>query len=370
MADPRGYRDTALIGDRSRLPFHREDRYTRSTASTRFFTVSGEVALDQARAIDRRIDRGEPVGALAGVPVSIKDQFWTKGIRTTSGSRIYADHVPEEDSLHVARMKAADGVIIGKTATPEFGTFWRTAGRVAPECVNPWDPRCTSGGSSGGAAASVAAGFGPLALGSDSGGSIRLPSAMCGVLGLLPSNGRVPQHGSLGSTMFLCSAGPISRDVRDAATLLQLLAQPSVDDSLCRLDEPPDYLSGLDDGIAGLRLGWWEDQSISGQVDAAVITAIKKAAFGLGSLGANLVDDAVTFDTQGVDEAWRVLDFVDRYASLGEVALYRPVGTAQADPVCARAICLGQGRERRRLFARGAPARRFHPLVRDRLPQL
>ena len=181
-----------------------------------FFTVSGEVALDQARAIDRRIDRGEPVGALAGVPVSIKDQFWTKGIRTTSGSRIYADHVPEEDSLHVARIKAADGVIIGKTATPEFGTFWRTAGRVAPECVNPWDPRCTSGGSSGGAAASVAAGFGPLALGSDSGGSIRLPSAMCGVFGLLPSNGRIPQHGSLGSTLFLCSAGPISRDVRDA----------------------------------------------------------------------------------------------------------------------------------------------------------
>ena len=290
-----------------------------------FFTVSGEVALDQARAIDRRIDRGEPVGPLAGVPVSIKDQFWTKGIRTTGGSRIYADHVPEEDSLHVARVKAADGVIIGKTATPEFGTFWRTAGRVAPECVNPWDPRCTSGGSSGGAAASVAAGFGPLALGSDSGGSIRLPSAMCGVLGLLPSNGRVPQHGSLGSTLFLCSVGPISRDVRDAATLLQLLAQPSVDDSLCRLDEPPDYLSGLDDGIAGLRLGWWEDQSISGQVDAAVITAIKKAAFGLGSLGANLVDDAVTFDTQGVDEAWRVLDFVDRYAALGELLYTDPL---------------------------------------------
>ena len=157
--------------------------------------MSGEVALDQARAIDRRIDRGEPVGPLAGVPVSIKDQFWTRGIRTTGGSRIYADHVPDEDSLHVARVKAADGVIIGKTSTPEFGMFWRTVGRVAPECVNPWDPGRTSGGSSGGAAASVAAGFGPLALGSDAGGSIRLPSAMCGVLGLLPSNGRVPRHG-------------------------------------------------------------------------------------------------------------------------------------------------------------------------------
>ncbi|MBR0800753.1 amidase [Bradyrhizobium jicamae] len=297
-----------------------------------FFTLSADVALGQARAIDRRIDRGEPVGALAGVPVSIKDQFWTKGIRTTSGSHIYADHVPEEDSLHVARVKAADGLIIGKTATPEFGTFWRTAGRVAPECVNPWDSRRTSGGSSGGAAASVAAGFGPLALGSDSGGSIRLPSAMCGVLGVLPSNGRVPNHGSFGSTLFLSRVGPISRDVRDAGTLLQLLARPSVDDPLCRLDEPPDYLSGLDDGIAGLRLGWWEDQSISGQVDAAVITAIKKAACGLSSLGANFVDDAVTFDTQGVDEAWRVLDFVDRYAELGESLYTDPLARRKLTP--------------------------------------
>src|SRR5579859_3414025 len=286
-----------------------------------FFTLSADVALDQARAIDRRIDRGEPVGPLAGVPVSIKDQFWTKGIRTTGGSRVYADHVPDQDSLHVARLKAADGVIIGKTATPEFGTFWRTVGRVAPECVNPWDIRCTSGGSSGGAAASVAAGFGPLALGSDSGGSIRLPSAMCGVLGVLPSNGRVPRHGSFGSTLFLSCIGPICRDVRDAATMLQLLAQPSVADPFCRLDEPPDYLAGLDDGIKGLRLGWWEDRSLTGRVNAAVIAAVKKTALGLGELGAMFVDDPVTIDTQGIDEAWKILDFVDRYAALGE-ALY------------------------------------------------
>ena len=297
----------------------RLDRRTHS-----FVTLAVDAALEQAQAIDRRIHRGEPVGPLAGVPVSIKDQFWTKGIRTTSGSRIYANHVPEEDSLHVARVKAAGGVIIGKTATPEFGTFWRTVGRIAPECLNPWDSRCTSGGSSGGAGAGVAAGFGPLALGSDSGGSIRLPSAMCGVLGVLPSNGRVPSHGSLGSTLFLCSAGPISRDVRDAATLLQLLAQPSADDPLCRLDEPPDYLARLDEGIAGLRLGWWEDQSVADQVDADVVATIRKAALGLSDLGGSFVDEPVVLDTQGIDEAWRVLDFVDRYASLGE-SLYADV---------------------------------------------
>ncbi|HTV70074.1 MAG TPA: amidase, partial [Rhizobiaceae bacterium] len=181
-----------------------------------FITLSADAALDQAQAVDRRIARGEAVGPLAGVPVSIKDQFWTKGIRTTGGSCVYADHVPQEDSLHVARVKAADGIIIGKTNTPEFGMFWRTVGGVAPECLNPWDSRRTSGGSSGGAAAGVSAGFGPLALGSDAGGSIRLPSAMCGVLGVLPSNGRVPRHGAFGSTIFFSGVGPITRDVRDA----------------------------------------------------------------------------------------------------------------------------------------------------------
>jgi Asp-tRNA(Asn)/Glu-tRNA(Gln) amidotransferase A subunit family amidase len=289
-----------------------------------FITMAAEVALEQAAAIDQRIHRGEAVGSLAGVPVSIKDQLWTKGIRTTGGSLVYADHVPEQDSLHVTRVKAADGVIIGKTNTPEFGMFWRTVGRVAEECLNPWDPKRTAGGSSGGAAASVAAGLGPLAIGTDAGGSIRLPAAMCGVLGVLPSNGRVPRHGSFGTTLFFSGVGPICRDVRDAATLLQLLAQPSVDDALCRKDAAPDYLAQLDAGIAGLRLGWWEDQSIAGDVDAGVIAAIRKAALGLGSLGANIADEAVTFDTRGVDEAWRVLDFVDRYAALGET-LYSDV---------------------------------------------
>jgi len=282
-----------------------------------FFTLAADAALVQAEDIDRRIHRGEPVGPLAGVPISVKDQLWTKGIRTTGGSLVYVDHVPEQDSLHVLRVKAADGVIIGKTSTPEFGMFWRTVGRVAPECLNPWDPKRTAGGSSGGAAASVAAGFGPLALGTDAGGSIRLPAAMCGVLGVLPSNGRVPRHGSFGTTLFFSGVGPICRDTRDAAILLQLLAQPSVEDPLCRLDAAPDYLAQLDQGIAGLRLGWWEDRSVAREVDAAVIAAIRAAAFCLGSLGAHLVDDAVTFDTDGIDKAWRVLDFVDRYAALG-----------------------------------------------------
>ncbi|MGL3108195.1 amidase [Bradyrhizobium sp. BR 1432] len=283
-----------------------------------FITVAEKQALAQAEAIDQQIQRGERVGPLAGVPISIKDQFWTRGIRTTGGSRVYADHVPEQDSIHVARLRAAGGIIIGKTNTPEFGTFWRTVNRVAKECVNPWDVKRTSGGSSGGAAASVAAGFGPLALGSDSGGSIRLPSAMCGVLGVLPSNGRVPSHGCFGSsTLFLSGVGPIARDVRDAATFLQLVARPWSADPLCRTDEAPDLLASLDFGVAGLRVGWWEINGISGLVEADVIAATRKAALGLESLGARF-NDSVVLETAGLDEAWKVLDFVDRYAALGE----------------------------------------------------
>jgi Asp-tRNA(Asn)/Glu-tRNA(Gln) amidotransferase A subunit family amidase len=280
-----------------------------------FFTVSGEVALDQARAIDRRIDRGEPVGPLAGVPVSIKDQFWTRGIRTTGGSRVYADHVPDEDSLHVARVKAADGLIIGKTSTPEFGMFWRTVGRIAPECVNPWDAKRTSGGSSGGAAASVAAGLGPLALGSDAGGSIRLPSAMCGVLGVLPSNGRVPRHGAFGSTLFFGRGANHARCGMPrrccnccAASAADLPAGPT-SAGLSHRVRPRRRRAAA--GLVGNRCHQ--------QVRAGRRRCRRKES-ALGSRRLARGSTILTLDTAGIDEAWKVLDFVDCYAALGEKA--------------------------------------------------
>lgn len=283
-----------------------------------FITPAPEHALEQAADVDRRVARGEPVGPLAGVPISIKDQFWTRGIRTTGGSLVFAEHVPTEDSVHVARIRAADGVIVGKTNTPEFGMFWRTRGRVAPECLNPWDPARTSGGSSGGAAASVAAGLGPLALGSDSGGSIRLPSAMCGAVGLLPSSGRVPRDGAFGSRLLFSGVGPIARDVRDAAGLLALLAQPFAGDPLCRLDSPPQFLAALEQGISGVRVGWWEDPASSTAHDRAVVTTARDAAVRFESLGARLLDRTVELHTAGLDDAWQVIDFVDCFAALGE----------------------------------------------------
>ena len=308
----------------------RIDRF--DSALNSFITRPGAEALAEAETVDAALADGRDPGRLAGVPVTVKDQIFTKGLRTTGGSSVYADYVPTEDSIHVARLRAAGAVVTGKTNTPEFGMYWRTIGNVARECLNPWDRRRTAGGSSGGAAAALAAGFGPVALGSDAGGSIRLPSAQCGVFGLLPSLGRVPRHGGFGSSHFFSCVGPMAREVRDAARLLSVIAQPYEDDPFCRLDTPPDYLAGIEDGIAGQRIGWWDNVAADGFSDPRILAATREAFALFGTLGATLIDDALRFDTTGVDEAWKVMDFADRYASLGQDIMADPDKAAHLAP--------------------------------------
>ncbi|EUB99872.1 Amidase [Rhizobium sp. CF080] len=297
-----------------------------------FLTLAGEGAIAEAQATDKAIAEGQTPGPLAGVPVTIKDQFFTKGLRTTGGSKIFENHIPLEDSVHVARIRAAGGVILGKTHTPEFGMYWRTVGLISDECRNPWERRRTAGGSSGGAAAALTMGFGPLALGSDSGGSIRLPSAQCGIFGLLPSSGRVPQHGGFGSRMFLSSIGPMARDVRDAAMLLQVLAAPMPQDPFCRTDTPPDYLSDLETGIEGVSVAWWDNTVAEGFSSPEVLRVVRAAAEKIGAFGAKLDRQPLRLDTDGIDEAWRILDFVDCRASLGEELERDPMQFAQLTP--------------------------------------
>ena len=297
-----------------------------------FLTLAGDAALVEARAVDRAIAEGSDPGPLAGVPVTIKDQFFTKGLRTTGGSKVFENHIPDEDSVHVARIRAAGGVILGKTNTPEFGMYWRTVGLISDECRNPWEHRHTSGGSSGGAAAALAMGFGPLALGSDSGGSIRLPSAQCGIFGMLPSFGRVPRNGGFGSRMFLSSTGPMARDVRDAATLLQVLADPMPLDPFCRTDTPPDYLSDLETGIEGVSVAWWDNATSDGFSSPEVQRVVRAAAERITGFGAKFDPQPVRLDTDGVDEAWRILDFVDCHADLGQELERDPVRFAQLTP--------------------------------------
>lgn len=282
-----------------------------------FLTVSGDMAVDDARAVDRRLAAGEPAGPLCGVPVSLKDLYATKGIRTTFGSLLFDDYVPDEDSVHAERLRAAGAIIVGKTNSPEFGIFIRTVNRLGPETVNPWNHSCSSGGSSGGAAASVAAGLTPIAIGSDGGGSIRIPASLCGVVGVFPSRGLVPRHGGRVGTLLFSSAGPIARNVRDAAIGLQVLSGPDPRDPMSWPERPADLLGGLDMPVAGLRLKFVELADTTGTVPE-VLASVRQGAERFQLLGADVVAPEDTLDV----EPWRApfydMMMADRYASGGK----------------------------------------------------
>ncbi|HET9158120.1 MAG TPA: amidase [Myxococcaceae bacterium] len=192
-----------------------------------YVTVASEQALAGARRATQLLDRkSSTLPPLHGVPVSIKDLFATKGIRSTWGSLIYKDHVPDADDLIVQRLKAAGAIVVGKTNTPEFGAGGNTFNAVFGATRNPWNPALTCGGSSGGAAVAVATGMGPLALGSDLGGSLRTPAAFCGVVGFRTTPGLIPSHPRTLAWDTLGVAGPIARTVGDVALALTAMAGP------------------------------------------------------------------------------------------------------------------------------------------------
>src|SRR5690606_478551 len=186
-----------------------------------YVTRTPELAMENARAAEQAYLRGQP-GAVAGVPVAIKDLTPTRGIRSTFGSLLYADHVPEEGTPDVERLIEAGMVMLGKTTTPEFGWKGDSGNRVNGPTRNPWNLERTAGGSSGGSGAAVATGLATLAQGSDGAGSIRIPASFCGVFGLKPTTGLVPRVPS--STSFHSHIGPMTRTVRDAALLLSVTA--------------------------------------------------------------------------------------------------------------------------------------------------
>ncbi|MFL6009826.1 MAG: amidase family protein, partial [Rubrobacteraceae bacterium] len=178
-------------------------------------TLTAERAMDQARAADDALARGEEPGPLAGLPVAHKDLFLTEGVRTTFGSLVYNDFVPEHDALIVERLREAGAISVGKTNTPEFGAGSQTFNEVFGETLNPYDPARTCGGSSGGAAAALACGMVPIADGSDMGGSLRNPASFCNVVGFRPSPGRVPSWPDLTPWLSLTVDGPMARTVED-----------------------------------------------------------------------------------------------------------------------------------------------------------
>ena len=252
-----------------------------------FLTVTGDLALAQAKTAEERARRGARLGPLDGIPYSIKDLEATAGIRTTSGSKWFAQHVPQEDGAVAARLRKTGGVLLGKTNTPNFGHKDCCDNLLGPPCRNPWKLDRTSGASSGGAGAAIAAGLGPLAHGSDGAGSIRIPAALCGIFGFKPSFGRVPYAPSADYWAARSHNGTMTRTVRDGALLLEAMAGPDPRDPLS-IDAPPErYLALCDGDLSSLRVVWSADLGYA-PVDPEVRTLCEVAARRFADFGCTL----------------------------------------------------------------------------------
>lgn len=255
-----------------------------------YLTVDREGALKAARIAEQAVMAGDALGPLHGVPISVKDLEMTKGLRTTGGSLLFKDRVPQVDSIVVERVRQSGAVILGKTNTPEFGLLGHTMNRLGDHCRNPWNTERTTGGSSGGAGAALAAGLCTLATGSDGGGSIRIPGSFCGVYGIKPSQGRVPRYaGTPGPVVAnqTSQSGPMTRTVRDSALLLQVLAGHDSRDPVSLRAEPDDYLAAAERGVVGMRLGWSPDFGYA-IVDPEVLDVTEHAALAFQEIGCSV----------------------------------------------------------------------------------
>ena len=270
-----------------------------------YVTLTPEQALRDARAAERALGkRGATVGPLHGVPFSTKDLVITRGVRTTFGTRFYADNVPTEDAPMVARMKAAGAIQLGKTNTPTFGWIGATHNLLFGVTRNPWNIDRTPGGSSGGASAAVAAGLGPIAIGTDGGGSIRIPASCAGIFGHKASYGRIPVYPPSGA-WSLSHIGPMTRTVEDAALTMNACAGPDERDQYSLPAAGVDYVKALRGGLKGLRIGWSPDLGFARVVDPEVEAACAKAARRFRELGAKV--DEVRLGWPSPKAAWEAV---------------------------------------------------------------
>ncbi len=305
-----------------------------------------EAALDEADAADRRAGAGQPLGPLHGLPIAIKDLEDTAGIRTTYGSRAFAEHVPEADSLMVARLRAAGAIVVGKTNTPEFGVGSHTFNEVFGATRNPWALDRSPGGSSGGAGASLAAGLLPIADGSDHGGSIRNPASFNNVVGLRPTPGLVPNSGAGDVWDTASVVGPMARTVGDLALMLTAICAPDPRSPLSHGD-PAAFAGEVNGELAGLRIAWCPD--VGGlPIEPEVLAVLDEARGRLVAFGCQVED--VGLDLGRADEAFETLRALAFARGFGpSLAALRPIaketlvwnveqGLALDGPAIARAM--------------------------------
>ena len=253
-----------------------------------YITVMREQAMEAARDAEAAIAKGNYLGPMHGVPVAVKDQFWSRGVRSTGGSRFLADFVPDEDATVIANLKKAGAIVLGKTNLTEFAITGFSHRFSTPR--NPWDLQKYTGGSSSGSAAATAAFLCASSLGEDTGGSIRFPATWCGLVGLRPSWGRVSRYGVMRGVWTMDTVGPISRTVEDAAITLGAIAGRDPKDQHTWTSPVPDYRRALDGDIRGIRVGVITEQLNSDLVESETRDAVVKATSVLGELGATVED--------------------------------------------------------------------------------
>jgi aspartyl-tRNA(Asn)/glutamyl-tRNA(Gln) amidotransferase subunit A len=291
-----------------------------------FCTVTADLAMDAARRAEDAVTRGQPLGPLHGLPVSIKDLTLTKGIRSMSGSFIFETRVPDRDAPFVRRLREAGAIVVGKTTTPEFG--WKALGDSPLTGVtrNPWNTAMTSGGSSAGAGVAAAAGLGPLHQGSDGAGSIRVPASFCGVFGHKPSYGRVPIW-PVSNNDYSTHTGPMTRTVADAALMLAAMAGPDEVDRTSLEAPPADFVGRLGEGIKGLRVAW--SPTMGGlRVDPEVAAVTEQAALAFQEIGAR-VDEVAN---PGFAETTRIIHCMWNVHEAGNYGQYLEEWRDRMDP--------------------------------------
>lgn len=277
-----------------------------------YVTVPAEAAICAATKAEEAVMSRQPLGPFHGVPLHVKDNLHVAGSRTTFGSKLFEKNVTVQDCPAVKRLRDAGMILIGRTNTPEFGWKGVTDNRVFGISRNPWNTKLTPGGSSGGAAAAVAAGLGPIGVGTDGGGSLRIPASFCGIFGFKPSFGRVPNAPGSGGSI-LRHIGTMTRTVTDMAAALDVMAGPDPSDLLSLPASPVSFSRELDKGIAKKRIAWSPDLGYA-RVDPEVAAICQRAALRFAEAGA--IVEEVKLDWRDPYEAWSVFFFGTAAASV------------------------------------------------------
>jgi aspartyl-tRNA(Asn)/glutamyl-tRNA(Gln) amidotransferase subunit A len=321
-----------------------------------FLTLCREEALTKAEQIDKKIQRGEQLGKLGGIPIAVKDNICTDGIRTTCASRMLHDFIPPYDATVVKRLKEADAVIIGKTNMDEFAMGSSTENSAFKKTKNPWDRERVPGGSSGGSAAVVSAGMAALALGSDTGGSIRQPAAFCGVVGLKPTYGLVSRFGLIAFGSSLDQIGPLAKNIKDSALALEAIqGKDKYDSTSVRHSITKDYMSTIESSVKGMKIGVPVEFFDSG-LDEEIAFSIKACIKKLKEIGAFVEDISLPITEEGLS-AYYIISSAEASSNLGRFDGlrygYRTKDYSSLDQLVERSRSEGFGEEVKRRIMLG-----------------